>query len=838
MVNFPVTPDTQTTLLEETNIARSPLTSTIDSLDGPGATFDVDSGAAFPNNNFLVTVSAEILLISSRAANVLTIAERGAEGTIVVTHAPGEQVGNTYTAGSRQITKQAQIDHQNYLFNLKGKAISRTITDPTPLTPALYDQYIVPTGAVNDWAGQDGTLAYWDGSAWSFITPIDGDRLYCLEDSDILKSQGGAWVVDQPIPVYDSTLSWVAGSVILQGGELWRIVAALPEGTAFDGENPAQFVPLTGTQANQPIGDWAQLTYYVAGAVLIDTTTGLAYRAINTHTSPGAGDLLDDAANWEPITAKYRGDWDTREDYRGADVVQFAQQFYRANIAIAPGGNDPVTPPNDWGQVSGAVFTDDVFRVLDDADNTKQYALELAGFTTGQTRTTTPADRDMDLGRVADDYIVGANYDAGDLCLFVSGIYQANQQILNAPTFNAADWTLLSNPAVVTAPGRQALRVTGSATIPDLVAESSPIIICDNGATPMTLTMPELTPTNPLGNHWTVIQVGTGLVSVAGVNANVILDGIAGPTPADLSAAREIYDWYMTVDNGNTWESSDSATALNDLTDVDAPAPADGEVLRWVATNGLWEPSEIETANRFQSLTSFAITLNAWYKVAGGALVQGTIKAGFDWFETGAGNEQEITIDVSGNDVLASINVVSANANNVFNAVRYIEQGNSEFALEFRAAVTGVIDRQSYQGDLNYYDDLASLQTLTPTVGGTNLGQVDIIESIGNGVGPWVNVLLIGTTIGTFRTRLIGTHTVQMEMRINKSGSYIGGGPVGQIDLAHRPITGSAMPIFLAGHKSGQDGDFSRISIAGDGTVTVLNNGSTQDMTCLATWNK
>ena len=52
------------------------------------------------------------------------------------------------------------------------------------------------------------------------------------------------------------------------------------------------------------------------------------------------------------------------------------------------------------GGGGGSVFTDDIFRVTDDADPTKAVAFEVSGVATGTTRTVTMPDGDVDLGRL------------------------------------------------------------------------------------------------------------------------------------------------------------------------------------------------------------------------------------------------------------------------------------------------------------------------------------------------------------------------------------------------------------------------------------------------------
>ena len=72
------------------------------------------------------------------------------------------------------------------------------------------------------------------------------------------------------------------------------------------------------------------------------------------------------------------------------------------NVPDPSGLQDAATKNYVDTQVSGKnVFADDVFRVQDNADATKQIALQASGIATGTTRTVTMPDADVDLGKIA-----------------------------------------------------------------------------------------------------------------------------------------------------------------------------------------------------------------------------------------------------------------------------------------------------------------------------------------------------------------------------------------------------------------------------------------------------
>ncbi|MFP4104809.1 MAG: DUF2793 domain-containing protein, partial [Phycisphaerae bacterium] len=78
---------------------------------------------------------------------------------------------------------------------LSFRALSRTTTDQ-PSSPDAGDVYILPDDATgDDWNGEDGNVAYYDGSVWNFITPFEGLSLWISDDDEIRTYDGSEWVV-------------------------------------------------------------------------------------------------------------------------------------------------------------------------------------------------------------------------------------------------------------------------------------------------------------------------------------------------------------------------------------------------------------------------------------------------------------------------------------------------------------------------------------------------------------------------------------------------------------------------------------------------------------------
>lgn len=73
--------------------------------------------------------------------------------------------------------------------------LDRDVSDPSTLTPADGDSYIIAAGATGDWAGYDGHVAVWDAgaSAWTIYAPRTGWLAY-IEDEQVLSVyRAGAW---------------------------------------------------------------------------------------------------------------------------------------------------------------------------------------------------------------------------------------------------------------------------------------------------------------------------------------------------------------------------------------------------------------------------------------------------------------------------------------------------------------------------------------------------------------------------------------------------------------------------------------------------------------------
>lgn len=91
---------------------------------------------------------------------------------------------------------QKHVTHNEALMRLdalvQAVVLTRDSTSP-PADPVAGECHIVPSAAVGTWSGQDHALAYFDGTAWQFLTARPGWRVYVLSDLQTVVWDGTAW---------------------------------------------------------------------------------------------------------------------------------------------------------------------------------------------------------------------------------------------------------------------------------------------------------------------------------------------------------------------------------------------------------------------------------------------------------------------------------------------------------------------------------------------------------------------------------------------------------------------------------------------------------------------
>ncbi|SER03948.1 DUF2793 domain-containing protein [Thalassovita taeanensis] len=90
----------------------------------------------------------------------------------------------------KHVTHNEALQRLDAVTQLSLQAFSETI----PPEPSLAgEMYGIGPGATGGWAGQDGTLAYWDGAAWLFITPQEGWRAWGVTEQELRVWRDNMW---------------------------------------------------------------------------------------------------------------------------------------------------------------------------------------------------------------------------------------------------------------------------------------------------------------------------------------------------------------------------------------------------------------------------------------------------------------------------------------------------------------------------------------------------------------------------------------------------------------------------------------------------------------------
>ncbi len=87
----------------------------------------------------------------------------------------------------------------------KGKVLDKDVLDPTPLTPATGDRYLIAGTGAGAWTGHDNEIAEWDGSAWFYDDPATGDVVKVLDEGEWYMYGGTTWDEWNP-PISHSAL--------------------------------------------------------------------------------------------------------------------------------------------------------------------------------------------------------------------------------------------------------------------------------------------------------------------------------------------------------------------------------------------------------------------------------------------------------------------------------------------------------------------------------------------------------------------------------------------------------------------------------------------------------
>lgn len=96
----------------------------------------------------------------------------------------------TTAQASKEVTHNLALQYLDAL----GQTVIADRDLSAPPTPANGTLYIVGGSATGAWAGQDGNLAQYYNSAWTFYAPAEGWRVYVADEDVYLKHDGTNWI--------------------------------------------------------------------------------------------------------------------------------------------------------------------------------------------------------------------------------------------------------------------------------------------------------------------------------------------------------------------------------------------------------------------------------------------------------------------------------------------------------------------------------------------------------------------------------------------------------------------------------------------------------------------
>lgn len=71
---------------------------------------------------------------------------------------------------------------------------SKTVNDPSTLTPTAGQAWIVGTAPIGMWAGKAGQIAAYVAGAWLFLAPKQGWKAYIIAETTTATYNGAAWI--------------------------------------------------------------------------------------------------------------------------------------------------------------------------------------------------------------------------------------------------------------------------------------------------------------------------------------------------------------------------------------------------------------------------------------------------------------------------------------------------------------------------------------------------------------------------------------------------------------------------------------------------------------------
>ncbi len=245
-----------------------------------------------------------------------------------------ENLGLPYIMGAQA---QKHVTHNEALRMLDGivqlSVVSETIATP-PASPNPGDRYIVPSGAADEWAGQENKIAAWQDGAWAFLTPVEGWLGWVVATGKLKVFDTGQWQDvttggggggNDPDPQFNTV------GINSSADTTNRLSLSAPA-TLFNHAGNGHQIKINKAAA----GDTASLLYQTAFSGRAEM--GLA----------GSGDfsikVSADGANWSDALTIDGGTGTIA--HKAGSRHSFGHDASAAGLTILPEAGDPTSPQN------------------------------------------------------------------------------------------------------------------------------------------------------------------------------------------------------------------------------------------------------------------------------------------------------------------------------------------------------------------------------------------------------------------------------------------------------------------------------------------------------------
>ena len=193
-------------------------------------------------------------------------------------------------------------------FPWQLQVLDKDLSTP-PGSPSEGDRYIVGPTATGDWATHENDIAWFDGAAWRFDTPLAGFRTWIIDEGKFYDFLGAEWEIDPQADDLDelpdgTTYGRVKNTELIEG-EVERLLVVFPiisvsigadefvvDGDQTDKISNGNTIEVHDSTGNNGIWTVSTITYSSATkqttiAVVEDVTDATADGRIKNNTAPG-----------------------------------------------------------------------------------------------------------------------------------------------------------------------------------------------------------------------------------------------------------------------------------------------------------------------------------------------------------------------------------------------------------------------------------------------------------------------------------------------------------------------------------------------------------------------